>query len=204
MRAQRGRPWIQKLCFLFWELGDFSHVFRSHVGTAKGETILNFPVNGWYKLVQTNDMCVCVCELLLFYYILLTLLPPWGEDHSVSLAFTVKSALEYLGAVHPMRWLGLVAVCHHCLLKGVDVTDPKLRRASKLNGGRWWSLVFYMFCRVVPIFATKKKDGPSNFSRLTMASWRPPSIWGVQIAVLVWPHAWRWWDLCHLLPGVRG
>ena len=107
------------------------------------------------------------------------------------------------GTMEMLRW-GLVAVCHHCRWREFSCyrPSPKLRCASKLNAGHWWSLVFDMFCIGLPI-SQQNMDGPTKIpSRLEMACrWRSPSIWGVQTAVLVWPHAWRFlvgpWDLCH-------
>ena len=68
-----------------------------------------------------------------------------------------------------------------------------------VSGGPWYLTCFALFCQ----FSQQNMDGPTNIpSRLAMACrWRSPLIWGVQTAVLVWPHAWRFlvgpWDLCH-------
>ena len=141
---------------------------------------------------------------------------PWGEDHSVSISlfFNTKSTLECVGGVQvpmvPWRcWDGAwVAVCHHCRCREFSCyrPSPKLRCASKLNGGHWWSVVVLGIWHVLHCFcpfSQQNMDGPTKIpSRLAMACrWRSPLIWGVQTAVLVWPHAWRFlvgpWDLCH-------
>lgn len=58
------------------------------------------------------------------------------------------------GTMEMLRW-GLVAVCHHCRWREFSCyrPSPKLRCASKLNAGHWWSVVVLGIWHVLHCFA---------------------------------------------------
>ena len=105
----------------------FFHVFPTML-VKQYETILIFPINGWYKPSKYVWFMIALLTLITFHYHIL----PWGEDHSVSISlfFNTKSTLEYVGGVQvPMvPWR-----CWDVLQNWMVVT-----------GGQCWSLVFDM------------------------------------------------------------